>query len=205
LQDSTYPMAPPPPPPPSNPYAAPIAPYAAGPSGSLAEAERIRHELIKHEVGVQTIGNLYLLGAIVGVIALVGLALVTVFGMTSGSAEGERLEPIPMLVMLVIGGLATWLYFWIGVGLRRLDRKVRTVAIVLAAIGLLGFPLGTLINGYFLYLLASEKGGRVLSPEYQAVVAATPHIKYKSPWLIGCLILFVVLGAITAIAIYTSA
>lgn len=194
-------MPPPPPPPRINPYAAPTAPYAAGPSGSLAEAERIRHELLKHEVGVQTIGSLYLLSAILGGVAVLGLLVATLMG---GSAADQEFGPGPMLVTVVIGGLGIWLYIWLGTGLRRLDRKVRTVAIVLSAIGLLGFPLGTLISAYFLYLLASDKGSRVLSPEYQAVVAATPHIKYKSPWALGCLIAIAVLGAIAAIAYYTS-
>jgi hypothetical protein len=47
---------------------------------------------------------------------------------------------------------------------------------VLSGIGLLGFPIGTLINGYILYLFLSKKGRTVFAPEYQEVIEATPHV-----------------------------
>jgi len=71
--------------------------------------------------------------------------------------------------------------------------------------GLLGFPIGTLISVYILYLLFSQKGADVCSPQYQAVIAATPHIRYRtSKIVIGLLVLVAVLVAIgVAAAILT--
>ncbi len=204
MQDSNYPMAPPPPPPPSyvppqygsapvNPYAAPAAPYGTVP-GSPADAERVRRELIKHEAGIKSIGFLYLFGAVVVSLAGIGMLLAFLLG---GNAEAAVADSFGMVVgmtlaMIVFAGL----YYWLGIGLRRLDRRVRIVAIGLSIVGLLGFPLGTLISAYFLYLLASEKGNRVLSPEYQQIVAATPHIRYKSTAVLIVLIALLVLIAI---------
>jgi hypothetical protein len=72
--------------------------------------------------------------------------------------------------------------------------------IVLSCFGLLGFPIGTLISAYFLYLLSSQKGVYIFSPEYARVIAATPHIKYKTSiigWiLLGILVFFIGLGII---------
>ena len=73
---------------------------------------------------------------------------------------------------------------------------------MLSAIGLLGFPIGTLINGYILYLFLSKKGRTIFAPAYQDVIAATPHVKYRTSiviWiflalLVG-LILFAAVGA----------
>jgi hypothetical protein len=55
------------------------------------------------------------------------------------------------------------------------------------------FLLGMMIiPGYILYLLLSPKGSMVFSPEYWEAIERTPHIKYKTSWLLkGCLILFI--------------
>ena len=75
---------------------------------------------------------------------------------------------------------------------------------ILAAIGLIGFPVGTLISAYILYLLGCQKGVQVFSDEYAEVIAATPHIKYRSSKLvIGLVVLLValiVIGLIAALA-----
>jgi hypothetical protein len=79
---------------------------------------------------------------------------------------------------------------------------------VFGAIGLLGFPVGTLIAGYLLYLLWSEKGNVVFSPRYQRVMQATPHIKYKTSiivWIfLGLLGLVVLVGIIAMVTASSS-
>ncbi len=65
--------------------------------------------------------------------------------------------------------------------LRALKPTARIPAGVLAAIGLLEFPVGTLINGYFLYLLFSKKGAMVFSEEYRQIVVDTPEIRASTP------------------------
>jgi hypothetical protein len=193
-------MPPPPPPPPPNPYAAPIAPYGVGSSGSLAEAERIRHDLGPHEANVRALGLLYLILS-----ALLGLAGLGILGATlMGQLTTPDAGPIPWLGVVVVLALGTWLYYWIGSGLRALRPNPRVGAIVLSGLGVLGFPLGTLIHGYFLYLLVSDKGKKVFSPEYQLVIAATPHVQYQSRWMLGCLLIFLAFGAIFALTIVSS-
>ena len=72
------------------------------------------------------------------------------------------------------------LQIWTAIGLRQLRSWARIVSGVLSGIGLLGFPLGTLLNGYILYLLFSKKGTMVFSDEYKRVIELTPGIKYRT-------------------------
>jgi hypothetical protein len=55
-------------------------------------------------------------------------------------------------------------------------------------------PIGTLINAYILYLVFSRKGRTILSEDYQQVIAATPHIKYKTS-----IIVWIFLGLLVAL------
>lgn len=44
--------------------------------------------------------------------------------------------------------------------------------------------MGTVISFYFIYVLGSEKGQFVMTPEYAAVRAATPYVRSTTPiWL----------------------
>ncbi len=156
--------------------------------GSSSDVET-RNKYLSHEASVQGIGALYLLGSVFLVIAGVFLTIAGIAGMATGDSDA--------LIGLIIGiiylplGL---LQFWVGLGLRTLNPKVRTAAIVLSAIGLLGFPIGTIISAYFLYLLASKKGEFVFSAEYSRVRAATPEIKYRTSWIVwGVLIALIAL------------
>jgi len=102
-------------------------------------------------------------------------------------------------VLLVMGtGL-----IWVGTGLRRLRKWARIPTGILSGIGLLGFPLGTLINGYILYLIFSQKGKTVFSEDYRAVIEQTPHIKYRTSivvWvLLGLVLLLIGVGIIAMI------
>ena len=78
-------------------------------------------------------------------------------------------------------------------------RIVDAVRDPVLALGLLSFPVGTIINGYILYLLFSKKGERVFSADYQAIVDATPHIKYKTSiivWIFLVLLLLMIGAAV---------
>ena len=71
----------------------------------------------------------------------------------------------------------------------------------MSVVGLIGFPIGTLISGYILYLLWGKKGRVIFSPEYQAVIAATPHVKYKTSivvWILLGLVVVLILAGIGA-------
>ena len=89
---------------------------------------------------------------------------------------------------------------WVGVGLRRLRKWARIPTGILSGLGLLGFPLGTIINAYILYLVFCQKGKTVFSEEYQIVVEQTPHLKYRTSiivWILLALVLaFIALALI---------
>ena len=196
----------------NNPYAPPSAgasrnpdynPYAP-PSANLesnaapSDVEAVRRELLKHETSIRSFGTLYLLGFAFTVLATVGLALVTI---ASPTAEDRGI----LILLTVLYGLLAVLNYHLGQGLRRLDKKIRGLATFLSVLGLIAFPIGTLINGYFLYLLHSEKGKRVMTPEYQEVIAKTPHIKYKTPvWLIVLALLILGLVVFGMVAVFSA-
>lgn len=171
----------------ANPYAAPAArvdDIAANP-----EAEAIRRAHIGHEASLKAVGFLYYLGGIL--VTLAGIA-----SLFAGSSEGANTVMVLLLVPLGVGQL------FAGWGVRALRAWGRIVGCVLSAIGLLAFPIGTLINGYILYLFLSKKGRTIFAAEYQDVIAATPHVKYRTSilvWiflvLLAGLIVFAALGS----------
>ena len=108
----------------------------------------------------------------------------------------ESLGVLAIGVMLAFLSASSVVVGW---GMRMLWAWARTPAIVLAAIGLLGFPIGTLINAYILWLLASRKGRMVLSTEYAAIVEATPHVRYRTPIVLWIALGLIVLSLVAAI------
>lgn len=164
---------------------------------SASGLETLRKDYLGHEASVRSVGVLYLIAALL--MLLIGTA--ELFGF---SPDGpKKTTAVPPWIM---GGLfiaLSLVYFQIGRWLRALNPKARTPATVLAVLGLLGFPVGTLINLYILYLLRSDKGTMVFSEHYQEVMTATPHIRYKTPrviWiLLGLVVAFLTLGIVAAL------
>lgn len=163
------------------------------------DAEDIRNEHIKHEASIKSIGILYGLGAV----AMLVMGVVFMFSLlgTASRAPSGQSEPAFLLgfgaIFVVLGGLQ----LAVAIGLRRLKPWARVVAGIFSGIGLMGFPLGTLINGYILYLLFSQKGKMVFSEEYQDVIAQTPHIKYRTSvlvWIFLGLVVFLLLFGLLA-------
>lgn len=150
-----------------NPYAAPAAPVED--ISANAQAEAIRKEHISHEASIKAVGLLYYLGGI-------GVTLAAAGGLI-GAKDAS------VLVTLLLIGLGVGQFF-AGWGVRALRPWGRVVGCILSGIGLIGFPIGTLINGYILYLFLSKKGRTIFAPEYQDVIAATPHVKYKTSILV---------------------
>ena len=168
-----------------NPYAAPAA--RVDDVSANPEAEAIRREHINHEASIKAVGFLYYLG---GAVVLIG---------TVATLAGAPKDPRALLMLaLALVGVAQLFAGW---GVRALRPWGRVVGCVLSVIGLLGFPVGTLINAYILYLFLSKKGRTIFSPDYQDVVAATPHVKYKMSivvWIFLALIvglIAIVIGA----------
>ena len=151
-----------------------------------ATAEGIRKAHIKHEAAVKSVGSLYLLGgSFFGLGALFGMA--AVFGAIPAKDEEYALGTV--VVMLLFAAI----FIAVGFGIRRLRPWTRVPVGILAGLGLLGFPLGTLIYAYILYLVFSERGKIVFSESYQDVITATPHIKNKTS-----IIVWVFLGLLVA-------
>lgn len=199
-----------------NPYSAPQAPLVAeaglGHGPGLANDEVIRRRYLNHETNIKSVGSLHILGAVLiafGLIA-VGVALVN-------RAEGGPISPFGVIA----AGFYLILFFvnvTVGVGLHRLRPWARwaevavcclsltlqavSILLVLVTAGtramgaLIGGSLGWVIPGCILYLMLSSKAGVVFSPEYQGVIARTPHVKYKTSCLAKMiLVAFVVLVA----------
>lgn len=165
-----------------NPYQAPRSIVQEIPKDT--EAERIRREHIKHEASLKSIGALHYLG---------GLCCL-LFGVVMFKEKTA--------VSLLLLGLAV-LELLLGKGVRQLKPWIRVPVGIFSSIGLLSIPVGTLINGYTLYLVFSKKGRTVLSPEYQDVIAATPQIKYKTSivvWIfLGLLVLLIGVAILSSI------
>ena len=167
-----------------------------------SDAEQVRQSHISHEASIKSMGLLYYLGAVIGlfytILLLFNLGImVFTYGLTA-----DLLATILLASITIFCGGVTFLNYWVARGLRRLDQRVRTPAIVLSAIGLLGIPIGTLISIYFLWLLLSKKGQYIFSDEYAGIIALTPHIKYKTSiivWVFVGILLFVLGSAMMAL------
>ncbi len=171
-----------------NPYAVPSALLEDRPDTDVSAAESQRRALIRHEVQLKSVGALFYLGGF-GLL----LALIAVIPAGLGSA-GADLWGVAIIAMLVVlGGL----YFALGYGFRRLQPWVRIPGGVLTALGLLSFPVGTLIGAYVLFLMFGDKGRQVLAPAYQDVIAATPHVRYErstGDWIALGLVVLLLVG-----------
>jgi hypothetical protein len=163
-----------------NPYAAPTAPVddvSASP-----EKEAIRREHINHEASIKAVGFLYYLGG----------AMVTI-GAVATLTQQESVAAVLLLVFGPAQLVAGW-------GVRALRPWGRVLGCVLSGIGLLAFPIGTLINAYILYLFLSKKGRTIFAPEYQEVIEATPHVKYRTSivvWIFLALLIGLILLGVT--------
>jgi hypothetical protein len=160
--------------------------------------DAVRNEHLKHEASVKSIGVLYYLGGV----ALLLLGIATMFSGGTGRGGPGTVFSIYVSALFVLLGAGQ---LWVGAGLRRLRRWARVPTGILSGLGLLGFPLGTIINGYILYLIFSKKGNMVFSDEYQAVIEQTPHIKYRTSiivWiLLGLVVVLVAFGLIAAFVV----
>jgi hypothetical protein len=154
-----------------------------------SEAEAVRRAHIKHEASIRAVGLLYYLGGIVVTLA----AFVSLVGLTD-------LQDQAMVLVLLVLGAAQLAAGW---GVRALRTWGRVTGCVLSAIGLLGFPIGTLINAYFLYLFLSKKGRTIFSPAYQEVIAATPDVKYRTSAMVWVLLVLLV-AALVLVAVAAS-
>jgi hypothetical protein len=177
-----------------NRYAPPRAPVHDAPIPLPPDAENLRREHIRHEVQLKAVGTLYYLFGVLAVIApIMMISAVT----TDASSDLRPLYGISAFYVL-LGALCLAL----GYGFRRLMPWVRGPGAILSALGLLAIPIGTLINGWILYLMFSKKGQVVLAPTYREIVAATPHVEFQrsvGDWIALGVVLVLLLGIVALI------
>lgn len=167
----------------TNPYSAPLVTLVAAPT----EAERIRQDHIKHETNIKTIAGLHFIGgAVLLLISLVGLL---------GSLGSQAVVYLSVTILVGI------LNIFVGRDLRRFKVWSRWAAVVLAALFILAGlamlnPFMLVIDGVILYLLTCQKSKMVFSSGYQAIIAATPHIRFRTP-----VVVWVVLGLLLLIPV----
>lgn len=145
------------------------------------EAEQIRREHIGHEASIKSVGELQMLGGIL-------MGLISWFGLYSfATSNSSRTMGLAGVGLVATGGMSV-LFLWNGFGLRRLRPSARRAGVILSVVFMIvGFPIGTIINGYILWLLVSRKGKVVFSGEYQRIIAETPLVKFRTPvyaWVI---------------------
>ena len=192
-----------------NPFEAPKSQMVVA---DASEAEVIRKRHIAHETSIKSAGILYWLGALF--VVFFG-AMLVFSGVSFFFADVQQSDPA-MNSEFSIGAATVMglglvflaiVQFWAGYALRKLNKKVKPAVGVFSGIGLLGFPFGTLINAYILYLVFSKKGKTVFSDDYKQVIEATPHIKYRTSivvWILVGLILLAV-GASIVVPLLTAA
>ncbi len=179
-----------------NPYAPPKA-RVEDVVQAAPEAEAIRRKYIKHEASIRACGILDYIGGVA--FCFLGGGLLLSNTLYRSSAVGAGTLFAVAAVYLAIGILS----IIVGFGIRRLRPWARVVSVILSAIGLLEIPIGTVINAYILYLLVSRKGQLIFTAQYAQIIAATPHVRYRSflvLWvLLGVLGVLILLAAGTAL------
>ncbi len=175
-----------------NPYAASLVDDHSPPiaSAEQEEYERIRQHHIKHEASIKAIGALYYLGSII--LGLVGIALL--FGLLAGEQFGNAPSWIVILALTFCV-----FQFFVGRGLRSFQPWARYAAAGSSLLGLLDLPIGTLVSIYILYLLLSKKGQTIFSEPYKSVIAATPHVRYRTSWIVWAALIVLVVVLIASV------
>jgi hypothetical protein len=169
-----------------NPYSPPAA-KLTDENDVIARAEQVRRSTLRHEMGVKSVGELFIFGALVIMIPAV------YFG---GFGDFLALRTLPRMV----GATAiACIGIGLGYGLRTLQGWARIPGAIASALGMLVFPFGTIINGYFVYLLLCKKGRFAFSDEYAHVRSLTPHVKYRPVAATVVLIAFVLLVAVAIV------
>ena len=176
----------------SNPYKPPDADLVAGHS-EQAQAEMVREAYIRHEASVRSVGVLYYLGGIFGILMAITLLATGFDGVGAASARTFGYG-------VIAGALGVGLLV-LGYAIRRLKRWVRVPVGILSVLGLIAFPLGTLVNLYVLVIVFNKKGRKVFSHDYAQIIRKTPDVKYRSSPLMMAALLLITLAIIAAVLI----
>jgi len=180
----------------------PVAiPSAAPPVvAASTDAEATRLAYFSHEQNVRSIGTFfYFSGGLTLLLAVFLLAcgLIATLGGKENSSGPLAIITVEVLIFVVVGGLS----LWAAGKFKRLDPRGRIPGTILAALGLLSIPVGTVINGFILYLIYSEKGRFVFSDQYRSVVDATPQIVCKMALWVKIVLGLMILAFLSVVVI----
>jgi hypothetical protein len=172
--------------------------------GDMDDFERIRRAHLSHEASIRSFGLLYFVGGAIAVLAGVGMLVFGIFAVAGGQGTNDGMAFVLMLLFAALYASIGALQVATGRGLRKLNSMGKNGGTFLGAIGLIGFPIGTIISSYLLYLIWSAKGKYIFSSEYQQVLKATPHVVYKTSkivWVLAILLFILVFLGIAGILI----
>lgn len=174
-------------------------PYEFTDSGSGTTAhgplESFRREHLFHETSIQSIGVTHGAVGLVGLIVSLSLFSAAIQEWIAGS--GKWNAPLSFVVAVLIGAFSIF-QIRVARAINRLEPWSRTASTFISAMGLLLFPIGTLLGGYFLYLLRSKKGETVFSEVYRVTIRLTPDVRYRTPvylWVVFVILLALLLFA----------
>jgi hypothetical protein len=185
-----------------NPYAAPSAELQGVVDLDPTEAVRDRQAHLSTERGLRSMGALYLFTAALGLVVFVSMMAAMVPAMVALAGGGELHDTSGLglvAVFVVFYGALSAVSIWVGLGLRKRNPTVRIPATVMAVFSLASFPIGTALGVYLLVLLWSAKGKRVFQPDYDDIIAATPHLVVRtSPlvWVVAGMLLLSLVAVI---------
>lgn len=182
----------------SDPYAPPTAELSDGVflGGDQAEWEQIRRAHLTHEARIRSVSLFFTLPAIGLGLGSAGAAALGVGELQAGVVENVLFHAVIAFLL----GLMSAVNGWVGLGLRRLNPPIRTIATVLTAFKMLMFPIGIPVFIYIIYLLQCANGALVFSEKYGAIRAATPHIVYRTSTLAWGVLIALILGAASILA-----
>jgi hypothetical protein len=148
----------------------------------VGNAEALRNAYIQREASVRSIGLLYYFGFVA--LTIEGFILL------SSLATSRK----PYLGLYVVYSFVMALaQLVVGKGIRRLRPWARIGVGIVSGIAMTGWPWGTAFNAYLLYLVFSQKGRMLFTPEYQQAVAQTPDIRCGTSMLIKVVVVLIVL------------
>jgi len=174
----------------SNTYGQSLNPYPSSPTatsysvpsaiGVSSDPVSVRNYHLSHESAIKGFGLLYAIGAgFYLLLACVAVVIAIVF-FAMGNSNGVSFGVATLVyaaVYFTVGGLVAL----VSSGFYKLSDVGKIGGSILSVLGMCGFPIGTAIGAYALYLIFSEKGNVVFSPRYREIVRQTPHIRSYIP------------------------
>ena len=164
---------------------------SSGSGAKSGDARKMRERLLGHEEAVKSLGFLQMFGGGFGTLGCLLLCVTLLFTKTENPEQEAFIRYawiifIPSLCFSIFSVFVGWSVY-------KLQSWSKIAATILLIPNLLSIPIGTVISGYFLWVLHNEKGKEVFSKEYQRAIKATPDMRPGKRLIIILGVLVVVL------------